>query len=169
MKLLHRIRLARHMTGPALPARRQAFTLVELLVVIAIIGLLSTIAVVSLNSARSASRDAKRKADLRQISQAVELYLDVNGSLPPGYAGWCTYIANPIYTQVKNQLLTYLPVIPTDPTKANQAGDYLYFNLDNINKYALCANLESATGNSYNYAGCADGVVYNYCLYPNGQ
>jgi prepilin-type N-terminal cleavage/methylation domain-containing protein len=40
--------------------RRKAFTLVELLVVISIIGLLSTIAVTSLSSARRQSRNAKR-------------------------------------------------------------------------------------------------------------
>jgi prepilin-type N-terminal cleavage/methylation domain-containing protein len=40
--------------------RRRAFTLVELLVVIAIIGLLSTVAVVSLAGARSKARDVKR-------------------------------------------------------------------------------------------------------------
>ena len=52
------------------------FTLIELLVVIAIIGLLSTIAVVSLNSAREKGRDAKRVADIRQIQTALELYND---------------------------------------------------------------------------------------------
>jgi len=52
---------------------RQGFTLIELLVVIAIIGLLSTMATVSLNSARVKARDARRLADVRQLSMAVEL------------------------------------------------------------------------------------------------
>ncbi|MCX6785799.1 MAG: type II secretion system protein [Candidatus Komeilibacteria bacterium] len=39
---------------------RKGFTLIELLVVIAIIGLLSSLAVVNLNSARGKARDAKR-------------------------------------------------------------------------------------------------------------
>jgi prepilin-type N-terminal cleavage/methylation domain-containing protein len=51
----------------------KAFTLIELLVVIAIIGLLSTLAVVALNSARLRSRDAKRVSDIRQIQTALEL------------------------------------------------------------------------------------------------
>ena len=57
-----------------------AFTLIELLVVIAIIGLLSTLAVVALNSARQKSRDSKRVADVKQIQTALELYFaDQNG------------------------------------------------------------------------------------------
>jgi general secretion pathway protein G len=53
---------------------KKGFTLIELLVVIAIIGLLSTLAVVALNSARQKSRDSKRVADIKQIQTALELY-----------------------------------------------------------------------------------------------
>ncbi|MEY4744976.1 MAG: hypothetical protein RL272_921, partial [Candidatus Parcubacteria bacterium] len=48
-------------------SNNKGFTLIELLVVIAIIGLLSTLAVVALNSARQKSRDSKRVADIKQI------------------------------------------------------------------------------------------------------
>lgn len=55
----------------------KGFTLIELLVVIAIIGLLSTLAVVSLNNARQKSRDAKRVSDIKSIQTALELrYVD---------------------------------------------------------------------------------------------
>jgi len=69
---------------------RAAFTLVELLVVIAIIGLLSTIAVVSLNSSRSKSRDTKRMADIHQIITAMQLYYDTNGTYPDTVALGCS-------------------------------------------------------------------------------
>jgi general secretion pathway protein G len=62
--------------------KRHAFTLVELLVVIAIIGLLSTVAVVATGSARINSRNMKRKADLVQISKALELYYSNNNAYP---------------------------------------------------------------------------------------
>ena len=63
----------------------KAFTLIELLVVIAIIGLLATIAVVSLNQARIKGYDAKRTADIKQISTAMQMYLQDNGTYPdPG-------------------------------------------------------------------------------------
>ena len=60
----------------------KGFTLVELLVVIAIIGLLSTVAVVALNSARTKSRDAKRVADVKQIQTALELYFNDKNQYP---------------------------------------------------------------------------------------
>ncbi|OGF19044.1 hypothetical protein A3G56_01530 [Candidatus Falkowbacteria bacterium RIFCSPLOWO2_12_FULL_45_10] len=52
---------------------QKGFTLIELLVVIAIIGLLSTMAVVSLNSARGKARDAKRVSDVKQLSNVIEM------------------------------------------------------------------------------------------------
>jgi len=53
---------------------KKGFTLVELLVVIGIIGILSTLAVISLNNAREKSRDAKRVSDIKQIQTALEMY-----------------------------------------------------------------------------------------------
>ena len=61
---------------------KKGFTLIELLVVIAIIGLLSTLAVVSLNNARQKSRDAKRVSDIKQIQTALELYFADQNAYP---------------------------------------------------------------------------------------
>jgi prepilin-type N-terminal cleavage/methylation domain-containing protein len=59
---------------------QKGFTLVELLVVIAIIGLLSTIAIVSLGSARAKARDATRIANMKQFATALEqFYADAGG------------------------------------------------------------------------------------------
>jgi len=62
--------------------KKVGFTLIELLVVIAIIGLLSTLAVVALNSARQKARDAKRVADIKQVQTALELFFSENSGYP---------------------------------------------------------------------------------------
>ncbi|MBI5766043.1 type II secretion system protein [Candidatus Falkowbacteria bacterium] len=53
--------------------KRKGFTLIELLVVIAIIGLLSSLAVVSLNDARKKAKDAQIKSDLSQFRTYMNL------------------------------------------------------------------------------------------------
>jgi len=60
----------------------RGFTLIELLVVISIIGILSSFAIVSLNSARTKARDALRKGDMAQLRTALDLYYDDNDQYP---------------------------------------------------------------------------------------
>jgi len=62
----------------------KGFSLVELLVVIAIIGLLSTLAVVSMIRARAAGKEAKAKGDLSQIRTAITLLQEATGKWPNG-------------------------------------------------------------------------------------
>jgi prepilin-type N-terminal cleavage/methylation domain-containing protein len=115
---------------------RAAFTLIELLVVIAIIGLLSTIAVVSLSSARRLARNAKRIADVKQLVTAFSLGLDANGSYPSTggnvwkcigsvcTGGWSGYPASGTVDAF------FIPFMnkPTDPDDKNSRtfGGYLY-------------------------------------------
>ena len=85
---------------------KRGFTLIELLVVIAIIGILASIVLASLDSARKKGRDARRIADVKQIQLALELYYDANSVSPPALTG-----AN---------LVTpgYISVLPTDPSNS---------------------------------------------------
>ena len=72
--------------------KNKGFTLIELLVVIAIIGLLASVALVSLGSARAKARNAKRLADMAQLQKALELYYDNSGQYPdPGTYGELEY------------------------------------------------------------------------------
>ncbi len=65
--------------------KKKGFTLIELLVVIAIIGILATIASVSMGNARKKARDSKRLADVNQMKTALELYYNENEK----YTGAC--------------------------------------------------------------------------------
>jgi prepilin-type N-terminal cleavage/methylation domain-containing protein len=62
--------------------QQKGFTLIELLVVIAIIGLLASVVLLALGTARSKARDAKRLSDLRQIGTAMDLYYSSCNSYP---------------------------------------------------------------------------------------
>lgn len=126
---------------------RAGFTLVELLVVISIIGLLSSIVLASLNSARTKARDVRRRADLKQLQLALELYFDANGSYPVATGSWmwaegrCTptpfgWVYKSDYTganaYIPNLAPTYIPVLPGDPRVDPSGRCYGYFSDGNI-------------------------------------
>lgn len=64
---------------------KRGFTLIELLVVIAIIGILASVIMVSLGSARSKAADAKKMSDIRSLMSAIELYKNDNDALPANF------------------------------------------------------------------------------------
>lgn len=70
-------------------SHNKGFTLIELLVVISIIGLLSSVTMASLNSARLKGRDAARKSAAVQMRTALSLYEFDNGGYPT-----CTAVGN---------------------------------------------------------------------------
>jgi prepilin-type N-terminal cleavage/methylation domain-containing protein len=63
------------------------FTLIELLVVVAIIGILASVVLASLNSARGKGADAAVKANLASARSQAEIYYEFNNS---SYDGVCT-------------------------------------------------------------------------------
>ncbi len=58
---------------------QRGFTLIELLVVIAIIGILSSVVLASLNTARGKGSDAAIKSNLANLRAQAEIYYDANG------------------------------------------------------------------------------------------
>lgn len=123
---------------------QRGFTLIELLVVIAIIGILSSVVLASLNSARTKARDARRVADIKQIQVALELYFDANSEYPDALAALAS---------------DYIAAVPTDPSStAGSIVNYPYDNYTNSSRgacvtatgsclfYHLGAKLEQGAG-----------------------
>jgi type IV pilus assembly protein PilA len=74
-------------TSGAQKGHLKGFTLIELLVVIAIIGILSSVVLASLNTARNKGADAAIKSTVDSARAQAELYYDANNQ---SYASVCT-------------------------------------------------------------------------------
>ena len=93
---------------------RRGFTLIELLVVIAIIGILSSVVLASLNTARNKGADAATKSSLANARAQSEIFYD--DQTPISYVAICTSAtgispmtnsaANSSGTTVNNDLAT---------------------------------------------------------------
>ncbi len=109
----------------------KGFTLIELLVVIAIIGILSSVVLASLNSARAKGRDATRISQLKEMQKALEIYFLDKGSYPSTSNNWHGTSANCAGGSAiasLNPLVTggYISTIPEDPQPSGGNACYLY-------------------------------------------
>jgi prepilin-type N-terminal cleavage/methylation domain-containing protein len=68
--------------------KNKGFTIIELLVVISIISFLASIVLVNVNMYMSKARDARTKADIRQIIIAMQMYYADHGSYPTTNGNW---------------------------------------------------------------------------------
>jgi len=134
--------------------KAKGFTLIELLVVVAIIGILATVVLASLSSARSNARDARRESDIKTIQNALELYYIDNGVYPT-YGNWVNSNnhENPTWNaSLETSLGVTLPRDPLNETggHANQGFfTYTYGGFDNAqycngNAYILMYNKENS-------------------------
>ncbi len=118
--------------------KNKGFTLIELLVVIAIIGILSSVVLASLGTAREKARDTTRVSDMKALQLALNLYYDTAQSFPASSG------ANDLPTALAP---TYIPQLPTTtpPAVAYQylgLTDFTDCTVEPCTHYGLFAQLE---------------------------
>ena len=121
---------------------------------IAIIGVLASVVLASLNSAREKSRNAARLAQAQEFIKALELYYADNGDYPCANAGNCgdrsVENLNPD-TAAGGELISsgYINTIPEDPTFSTNSGG-TGCNSADATGYCYCsAPAHSSTPGSY--------------------
>ena len=161
----------------------QGFTLIELLVVVAIIGMLSSIILTSVNSARVKARDGQRLQNISQIQKAVELYYVDNLQYPPiDKALTGTSDCGTNWCALETALADYIPALPRDPLGQQSTYQYYYDadSGDNYQSYGLMMTFESpdnywrsdADGGFYQDADCCYyevGTQPSYCMRAYGS
>ncbi|MFA6474913.1 MAG: prepilin-type N-terminal cleavage/methylation domain-containing protein [Patescibacteria group bacterium] len=129
------------MTISRTQTNEQGFTLIELLIVIAIIGLLATLAIVSLTTAQRKARDTKRLADVKQLQNAVELFYSESSAYPLS-----TDTTNETWTEFGSTtgIGNYITNIPVDPTNSG-TSIYTYGANSVGTEYFIGAKLEDTS------------------------
>ena len=122
------------------------FTLVELLVVIAIIGILSTATVVNLRTAKAKARDAKRLAEVMQITKAVELFSSEKCYYPNTN---CHNLPSVVLCTSRLSSGNWIPELVTE-FAANLPDDPLNANVDG-EEYFYWFTRDAGTGNPADY------------------
>lgn len=148
-----------------MPARKEksGFTLIELMVVIAIMAVLAVVGFASYSIALGKARDAKRKVDLNDIRNSLEIYHVRNNAYPSTGGLWYSsepgdLVGNNNGNWIPGLATTFIKALPRDPqgglgnpaTYTNCGSSwrqaYLYRSDDGIS-YALLSHCSMETEN----------------------
>jgi prepilin-type N-terminal cleavage/methylation domain-containing protein len=140
---------------------RRGFTMIELLVVISIIGLLTTILYANFSQGKMQARDKIRKAELKELQLAIELYKAQKSVYP---------------TTLEDLTPDFIAEVPDDPG----GGSYSYSSFDGGTSYKVRNdNVESqyVTSFSDEFARCpaisancpsVEAIQATYAVYSAG-
>ncbi len=122
---------------------KYGFTLIEVLITMAIIGMLYSISIYGVKTARARARDGERIADLNRVQGVLVQYYSIEKTYPT---------SNNVYTDDLNVLKTekYLTALPVDPIN-NGENIYSYYN--SSDNFALRAKMEAGNAKAKNDNG----------------
>lgn len=115
----------------------RGFTLIELLVVIAIIGILASVVLASLNSARAKGSDASIKANMSGIRAQAELVYDGNNCYADGVAAASGCAASAV---APGACPTTADTIFAEPTVSSAIAQAKAQSANNLNACSSTAN-----------------------------
>lgn len=163
-------------------AATNGFTLIEILVVMVIIGILAALSIGGFQSSQLKARDAKRKSDLKQITNALEFYRSDRGQYPESDGGQivgCGDIDNPVACTWGEPWLDengtlYMSELPADPRSnlafayvSDAEGSYyqVFARLENTLDYSIAKLEVDGAEVPGNYGvQCGSGAMCNYGL-----
>jgi len=131
---------------------KKGFTLIELLVVVAIIGILASVVLASLNTARSKGNDAGIKANLSNMRAQAAIYYDTNGKYGDGTnAVVCTVTsANPNVVTGCTQLFADPTFLNGLKAAANSSGATVNAHIPALGgKWSASAALKDTTAATF--------------------
>lgn len=137
---------------------QRGFTLIELLVVIAIIGVLSSVVLASLNTARTKARDAAVKTGIRQLVTLIQLdYSDTGSYAALQGSGWdytaanCNDSFSGTYAANARQICANIV--------ENGGALYVGTNINNATMFSAFAPLPGSAAQGYYFCMGSSGAV----------
>ena len=149
--------------------KEKGFTLVELLVVMAILGVLITLVAGGFRTAQVRGRDGKRKSDLKEIANALEVFYSDHGKYPDDNngiiqacqydlamgSGDCTWGIS----EFTDGTTIYFKTLPDDPVSTQS----YFYRVPGVQQYQLFARLENPEDQNCLGGDCENSPVSYSC------